>query len=320
MSRLILAFDLGGTNVRCGILDENFEILSRAKTEVGKRPAPEVAVGKMKQIADEALGQLGKRLGDIACVGIGSPGPLNSQTGIIFETPNLGWKDVPLAKLLGDALGRPTFLENDAVSACWGEYVKGVGQGVQTMFIFTLGTGVGGGLIIGGKVWKGPDDIAGHLGHMIVEPNGPTQVFDNPGSVEALCSATACIKTAQDAAVTYPESLLAKVPADQMTGAYVNECADKGDQPARDIFERIGRHLGIACASLANAFNPELGVIGGGLSFAGDKIMTPLRKELRRRALPPAGKRLRMEFAQLGDNAGIIGAAGLALHRLDGKL
>jgi len=320
MSRLVLAFDLGGTNVRCGVLNEKFEILARAKTEVGKRPAPEDAVAKMKQIAGEALNKVGKNPSEIACVGIGSPGPLNSQTGIIFETPNLGWKNVALAQLLGAALGRPTFLENDAVSACWGEYVKGVGRGAQTMFILTLGTGVGGGLIIGGKVWKGPDDIAGHLGHMIVEPCGPTQVFDNPGSVEALCSATACIKAAQNAAATYPESLLAKVPSDQITGAYVNECADKGDEPARDIFTRIGYYLGVACASLANALNPELGVIGGGLAQAGDKILVPLRKELRRRALAPAGKRLRVELAQLGDDAGLVGAAGLALQRLDGRL
>src|SRR6185503_172964 len=151
MSRLVLAFDLGGTNVRCGILNEQFELLARAKTSVGNRPKPEEAVCKMKEIADEALGKLGKRPADLACVGIGSPGPLNSQSGIIFETPNLGWRNVPLAKLTGEAMGRPTFLENDAVSACWGEYVKGVGRGVQTMFILTLGTGVGGGLIIGGK-------------------------------------------------------------------------------------------------------------------------------------------------------------------------
>ncbi|MBI3831501.1 MAG: ROK family protein [Planctomycetes bacterium] len=319
MSRLVLAFDLGGTNVRCGILNEQFEILARAKCAVGTRPAPSEAVKKMKQIAEEALGNIGKKSGEIACVGIGSPGPLNSQTGIIFETPNLGWKDVPLAKLVGDALGRPAFLENDAVSACWGEHVKGVGVDIQSMFIFTLGTGVGGGLILGGKVWKGPDDIAGHLGHMIVQPNGPTQVYDNPGSVEALCSATACIAAAQNAAYTYPESLLAKIPPGEITGAYVNACAEKGDEPACEIFRRIGYHLGIACASIANALNLELGVIGGGLSAAGDKILVPLRKELRRRALPPAGKRMRIELSKLGDDAGLVGAAGLALERLDGK-
>jgi len=320
MSRLVLAFDLGGTNVRCGVLNEQSEILARAKTSVGSRPKPEEAVRKMKDIAQEALTQLGKQTADLACIGIGSPGPLNSQSGIVFETPNLGWKNVPLAQLLGNALGRPTFLENDAVSACWGEFVKGAGRGTQTMFILTLGTGVGGGLIIGGKVWKGPDDIAGHLGHMIVEPHGPTQVFDNPGSVEALCSATACIKQAKAAAYSNPESLLAKLPPDQITGAYVNECADKGDQPALDIFTRIGTYLGVACASIANALNPELGVVGGGLAAAGDKIMLPLRKELLRRALPAAGQRLRMELAQLGDDAGIVGVAGLALQRLDGKL
>jgi len=320
MPRLVLAYDLGGTNVRCGVLNEQAEILARAKTSIGSRPRPEEAVRMMKDMALETLAQLGQQASALACVGIGSPGPLDSRTGIVFETPNLGWKNVPLAQLIGAALERPTFLENDAVSACWGEFVQGAGRGTQSMFILTLGTGVGGGLIIDGKVWKGPDDIAGHLGHIIVEPNGPTQVFDNPGSVEALCSATACIKQAQVAAFSYPESLLAKIPPNQLTGAYVNECADQGDQPACDIFTRIGTYLGVACATIANALNPELGVVGGGLAAAGDKIMLPLRKELRRRALPAAGRRLRMELAQLGDDAGLVGVAGLALHRLDGKL
>ena len=320
MSRRIMAFDLGGTNVRCGILNNAGEILARAKTAVGKRPAPADAVKKMRGIAQECLDKLDLKLKDVACVGIGSPGPLNSQTGIIHETPNLGWKEVPLARLLGEALERPAFLENDAVSACWGESWKGAGRGTQTMFILTLGTGVGGGLIIGGKVWKGPDDSAGHLGHIVVDPNGPTQVLDNPGSAESLCSATACIRDARAAAKKYPASLLAKVHEDQITGANAAECAQKGDAQAQEIFRRIGYHLGVLCASLANALNPEVGVIGGGLAAAGPLFLDPLRKELKRRALPQAGARLRIALAELGDDAGMIGVAGLAMQRLDGKL
>jgi glucokinase len=319
MDRHVLAFDLGGTNIRCAIVAQDGAILTRARASVGPLPAPEEAIRKMEELAGQCLQQLGKRLDDIVCVGIGSPGPLNSQTGIIFETPSLRWKNVPLAQLLGGRLGRPTFLENDAVSACWGEHWKGAGQGMQTMFILTLGTGVGGGLIIAGKIWKGPDDIAGHLGHMVVDPHGPIQNLDNPGSVEALCSATACIRDAREAARLHPESLLAKVPTGELTGAYVNACAEQGDPQAREIFRRIGCHLGILCASLANALNPELGVIGGGLGLAGEKILAPLRQELLRRALPQAGARLRIVSAQLGDDAGTVGIAGLALQRLKEK-
>jgi glucokinase len=275
----------------------------------------------MADLAAVCREQLGRgRQGRVLCAGIGSPGPLNSRTGIIGATPNLGWENVPLARLLARALKLPVFLENDAVAACWGEYWKGAGRGVSSMFIFTLGTGVGGGIILDGKVWRGPDDTAGHLGHMVVDPDGPVQVLDgNPGSVEACCSATACVKEARAAAQRHPESLLARIPPEQLTAAQVNACAEQGDPQAREILRRIGVHLGIACASLANGFNFELGVIGGGLSQAGGKILTPLREEVKRRALPAPGKRLRIAPAQLGDDMGLVGAAGLALCRLEEK-
>jgi glucokinase len=312
----VLSFDLGGTNVRCAVVDDEGRILARARTTTGERPGPEEVVRKMGQISREAIGQSGVGRSAIPCAGIGSPGPLNSRSGIIFETPNLGWTNVPLAKMLAEELKLPAFLENDAVAACWGEYWKGAGQGVKSMFILTLGTGVGGGLILDGKVWRGPDDTAGHLGHMVVDPDGPIQNLDNPGSVEALCSATACVRDARAAARAHPESLLAKVPPEQITALYVNQCADRGDFCAQEIYRRIGCHLGIACASLANALNPELGVIAGGMAAAGDRIMGPLRKECSRRALQVPGRRLKVVFAQLGDDAGTIGAAGLALERL----
>jgi glucokinase len=322
MSRLVLAYDLGGTNVRCGVLNEKFEILSRAKTSTGKHPKPEDVAKKMAGMAEEVLHKIGKSKKDLAVAGIGSPGPLNSQTGMIYETPNIGWHNVPLAALLEKELGVQTFLENDAVAACWGEYIKGAGanRGIKTMFILTLGTGVGGALIIDGKVWKGIDDTAGHLGHMVIWHDGPTQVRDNPGSVEALCSATACIRDAREAAKKHPKSLLAKVPLDEINGKYVDECAAKGDEAALGILTRIGYFLGVTCASLANAFNPELGLIGGGLAASGDKLLVPLRKELNRRSLDNAGKRLKVELAKLGDDAGMTGAAGLALLRHDGKI
>ena len=319
MGKCVISFDLGGTNVRCGVLDLKGKILAREKIATGERPDPKELAGRMAGIADVCLGQLGRKRKDVSAVGIGSPGPLNSMTGIISQTPNLGWKNVPLAKLVHNAIKLPTFLENDANSALWGEYWKGVGVGKKTMFIFTLGTGVGGSLILDGKLWRGPDDTAGHLGHMVVDPDGPTQVFDNPGSVEALCSATACIRDARAAAQAHPESLLAKVPPEQITGAYVDECAEKGDPYAREIFRRIGYHLGIVCASLANALNPELGIFAGGLAQAGEKIMEPLRKECFRRTLLVPGKRMKIVLGKLGDDAGMIGAAGLALERLKGK-
>ncbi|MCZ7643975.1 MAG: ROK family protein [Planctomycetota bacterium] len=320
MSRDVIAYDLGGTNVRCGLVNEAGEIMFRAKQPVGARPKPEDVVGKMVAMAEQLMGEAAKRHDEVACIGIGSPGPLNSRTGTIVETPNLGWKDVPLARLVQERLKRPTFLENDANSACWGEFVRGAGRGCKTMFILTLGTGVGGGLILDGRLWKGIDDIAGHLGHVVVDPDGPKQVFDNPGSLEALCSATAVIRDARAAAKQHPDSKLASVPAEKIDGKFIEECAVAGDAAAKGLFERLGTHLGIACASFANVLNPEVGVIGGGLSAAWNLYAPSMIREMKRRALPPAGARLKLVKAELYDDAGMTGVAGLALKRALGEL
>lgn len=313
---LILSYDLGGTNVRCGVLDDHGNILARSKTPTGNKPEPKELFARMAVIADECCAKLGKKRKDLCAAGIGSPGPLNSQTGWLSETPNLGWKDIPLTQIAREALDMKVYLENDANSALWGEYWKGAGMFRKTMFILTLGTGVGGSLILDGKLWRGPDDTAGHLGHMTIHSEGkPHWGLDNPGNVEALCSATACIRDAREAARKHPDSLLARIPAEEMTAAYASECADKGDKYAIEIFNTIGYYLGVTCATLANVFNPEIGIIGGGMAGAGDKIFVPLRKELKRRALIVPGKRLEIAEAKLGDDAGLVGAAGLAFER-----
>ncbi len=313
---LILSYDLGGTNVRCGVLDDNGNIRVRSKTHTGNKPEPKELLARMALLADECCAKLGKKRSDLCAAGIGSPGPLNSQTGWISETPNLGWKDIPLTQIAREALDMNVYLENDANAALWGEYWKGAGVGKKTMFILTLGTGVGGSLILDGKLWRGPDDTAGHLGHMTIHSEGtPHWGLDNPGNVEALCSATACIRDAREAAKRHPDSLLAKIPSEGMTAAYASECADQGDPYAVEIFNRIGYYLGVTCATLANVFNPEIGIIGGGMAGAGDKIFVPLRKEIRRRALLVPGTRLEIAEAKLGDDAGLVGAAGLAFER-----
>lgn len=317
MPRYVLAFDLGGTNVRGGIVGEDGEILCRGRDVSGQRPSGEEVAGKMAAIADGCLKERGLRREDIVAVGIGSPGPLDSRTGIVIETPNLGWKNVPLAKLVQERIGRPTFLENDANCACWGEFWKGAARGSRTAFILTLGTGVGGGLILDGKLYKGIDDTGGHLGHIVVNSEGPPHwALDNPGSLEAYCSATACIRDARAAAKAHPDSLLARKPADQIDGAFVAACAEQGDAAAREIWRKLGYHLGVACATLANTLNPEVGVIGGGLCQAWDLFAEPMEAECRRRALSTPGARLKLRRAELVDDAGIVGAAGLALERL----
>ncbi len=310
---MILAYDLGGTNLRCALLEEDGTILARARQATGTRPKPEETVDQMGSLADQVTEQAKVHRSQVTCIGIGCPGPLDSRIGVIHRTPHLGWNNVPLAKLVEQSQRIPTFLENDATSACVGEHWRGAGQGMNSLFILTLGTGVGGGILLNDELYRGIDDTAGHLGHMVIDPGGPSLVFDNPGSLEALCSATALIRDAKQAALEHPQSALAQLSS--ITGESVAVCANEGDQTALRLFEQLGERLGIACATLANALNPEGAIIGGGLSSAWPLFEPAMTREFQRRALPAPGQRMVLRRAQLGDDAGILGCARLAWKR-----
>ncbi|MBI4577066.1 MAG: ROK family protein [Planctomycetes bacterium] len=289
--------DLGGTNLRAAVVDGAGRILEAVRLPTGAEEGPEAVLGRLAG----ALRGLGAGR-DVAAVGVGAAGPLDPETGVIHVAPNFpGWKDVPVAARLARDLGWPVHLENDANAAAYGEAWTGAGVGVRSLVMLTLGTGVGGGLILDGRLWRGHRGLAGEVGHMVVEPEGPPCGCGARGCLESLASATAIARRAGGA-----------------SARAVYDAALGGEPRAIESLRVAGRALGIALASLVNLLNPERVVLGGRVAGALDFLLPALVAELRERALAVALDGVEVVGAALGDDAGVVGAARVAWERLGG--
>jgi len=254
---------------------------------------------------------------DIIGIGIGAPGPLDVEKGIINFAPNLpGWRDVPLRKILEDEFNMKVVLENDANAAAWGERCFGVGQGVNNLVCFTLGTGIGGGIIINGKIYHGNNYGAAELGHMTVNKDGPRCNCGNYGCLEAYSSATGIKNRIKNRIKEGIKSKFLNLDSDDellesLRLKLIFETARKGDRLTKDIVEEAISYLGIAIANIANILNPEMVVLVGGITNEGDKLLIPLREEVKKRAFYSNYKSLKIVIGKLGGNAGVLGAAAL---------
>ncbi len=252
-------------------------------------------------------------------MGIGSPGPLNRETGVVIFTPNLGWRDFPLRDRVQYAVRLPATLDNDANCATLGEWWLGAARGARHVVGLTLGTGIGGGLILDGRLYHGISDVAGELGHMTIDSNGRRCGCGNYGCLEAYASGTAIAMRAREAlAGGEPSSLPQLVGGDlsKITAAQVYGAAKDGDALAVEVVRETARFLGIGVANLLNAFNPEVVVLAGGVTHAGDALFEPMRAEVRRRAFKPAVDACRIVPGVL-PNAGVIGAIATFAQRQD---
>jgi glucokinase len=320
MGRRFIGIDLGGTNLRASVIDEEAKVLSRARVDTLAGEGPDAVLDRLAQLAREAVASAGLAMSDITACGVGSPGPLDAATGVVIFSGNLpGWNNVPLAARMTDALGVTTFLENDANSAAWGEYWCGAGRGSSEMAIFTLGTGVGGSIIVGGTLHRGGDQMAGHLGHIILIADGRPCPCGSIGCLEQYCSATAVAREAREATEFGVRTGLEDIPPAQITAQSVSDAAQKGSPFCRELLRRTGRFLGIGMATLVNVLDPQVIVVCGGMAAAGDLLFEPCRAAVRRLAMRPASERVKIVPAELGGDAGVIGAAGLAMRRADGE-
>ena len=318
--RMLVGIDLGGTNLRAAVVDEEGRVLAQARMETRAADGAEAVLSRLAQVARDAAKAGGIALRDVAACGVGSPGPLDASMGKVLYTPNLpGWRDVPVASRMKDALGVPCFLENDANAAGFGEFWRGAGRGSTEMVIYTLGTGVGGCLIVGGRLHRGKDQMAGHLGHAILFPDGRACGCGAKGCVEQYCSATAVAREAREATLRGIQTGLEKLVPEAITARAVHEAAVAGSAYCRELLARTGRLLGIAAASVVNVVDPQTIVIYGGMAAAGEMLLGPCRAAVREYALSPARERVKVVPAELGEDAGVIGAAGLALRRLAGE-
>jgi len=319
--KMLIGVDLGGTNLKAGAVTQQGQVISRVEVPTHAEEGPDAVIGRIVGAIEQAIEESGCSKNDVMAVGCGTPGPLNWKTGVVFTPPNLpGWKDVPLAQMLTDRLGITSFIENDANSAAYGENWTGAGREVKDLVALTLGTGIGGAIILDNKLWRGIDGTAGEIGHMIIQVDGRPCNCGSRGCLEQYGSATGIVMTAREMIATGRKTIMtdmAEGDLDHLTSKDVYEACRRGDKLAAEVFAETGRLLGIGLTTLANLLNPEMIVICGGVIAAGDVLFEPMRRTLRELAFKEPGERAQVVPAQLGGDAGLIGAAGVALQRVE---
>jgi glucokinase len=315
-ARYVIGVDLGGTKLLAGAVDSGMRVHHRAqRTVAGLDQAALLDV--TVDAVQEACGSVG---GDVDGVGFGIPCCIDRRTGIAVIAVNLPLLDVPFGDVMAERLGLPVYVDNDANVAALAEHRAGAARGASEAIVLTIGTGIGGGLILGGQVYRGSIGSGAELGHTVIDMNGPRCQGNCPnrGCVEALASGTALAREAMRIATERPESGLGRALAAgrELAGPLVTELAHDGDPAAIEAMGLIGANLGVAITSFVNIFNPEVVVIGGGVIAAGDLLLAPARAVVAARALPPSRDVVRIVAARFGVEAGMIGAAALAFDGL----
>lgn len=310
MNEIVLGTDLGGTNLRMAAIDRTGRILYRTKKETPQSGDAHEIVAAIKRAADECL-QMIEGQGQVGAIAVAVPGIINSENGIVLKAPNVPALDgFRISAVLEAELNLPCFLENDANAAAVGESWLGASKGIKNSICVTLGTGVGGGIILDGKVLHGIDGTAGEIGHIGVEPFGAPCGCGSRGCVEQYSSATAIVRLTQELGGQYPKSTLPDKP--RLSSLEIYEAGKQGDELALEVFRKQGFYLGIALAGLINVLNPEVLVIGGGAAAGWDLFIPQTVSVIRERAYREPAERAKIMRAECGDDAGILGMARLA--------
>ena len=318
-----LGVDLGGTLTKIGLSSPEGELLAMESVPTEGEKGPGHIVEAISRISSELLGKAELSRSSLLGVGIGSPGPIDAERGRIIETPNLRWKDVPLREMVSGAVGARAALDNDANAAALGEWWKGAGVGSKSLVCFTLGTGVGGGIVIDGRIWHGASGVAGELGHMTIEVDGRRCPCGNYGCLEAYASATAISRRAREGIERGRASSLLRAVGNRLgeiTAEQVSRQAMEGDPFCREVMTETARYLSVGVANMLNILNPEIVVIGGGVTLAGSILFEPLLEGVRERAFPAALDGVRIVPAALGTRAGLIGAIGVIKQAVEGDV
>lgn len=319
---LFVGVDLGGTNIKAGVVDAAGGVLSCLSVPSQVDLGPVAGAQRIAQALQQAIGRAGLTTQDIEAVGLGSPGGIDAQAGTIIEPANLpGWGGFPLRFAVAELCRLPVWLFNDAAAAAWGEFWVGTAQAFPSMVLLTLGTGVGGGAILGGKLIYGDHGAGTEFGHMILDYNDSARLCScgQRGHLEAYASATALVERASEALGAGRQSALGDhlAAGESLSARLVAAAAEQGDELALELVLDTGRLLGIGIVSVLHALDPAIVVLAGAMTFGGptsrlgQQFLERIRQEVRHRALGPVAQ-TPIEFASLGAEAGLIGAAGLA--------
>ncbi|MCH7999512.1 MAG: ROK family protein [Chloroflexi bacterium] len=281
----------------------------------------EVVLERIEESLDAALGKAGVKRERLAGLGIASPGAVDVVRGIVPNAPQLpGWQDVPLARLLEERFGLPTLLENDASAAALGEHRFGAGRGSRHMLYITVSTGVGGGIIIDGDLYRGKSGAAGEMGHVIIDMNGPACGCGARGCLESLASGTAIAKRGEELAESGDSPILARLRKEEgpVTAEMMERAATMGDAASREAFRQAGHYFGVALAGFVNVFDPEVIVIGGGVAKAGDLLLEQARVTMESLAMTQPLKGVRLAVSELGEFAGAMGMVARLREEAEG--
>jgi glucokinase len=318
--RFVLGIDIGGTNLVVGSVAEDGSALHALDSEPTHAEAGQSDVlDRLITLAQRTIERTRQEVrgADIIGVGVGAPGPLDTKRGIVLLTPNLGWVNLPLRQIIHERLGLPAALDNDANCAVLGEWWMGAARGTRNAIGITIGTGIGGGIIVDGKLYHGASDCAGEIGHTTIDTEGRRCKCGNYGCLEAYASGPNIAMRAVEELKAGAVSRLADyVGGDlrQVTAQTVYQAAHDGDQLALEVVNDTAKFLGVGIANLVNVFNPEVVVVCGGVTLAGDRLFDPLRREVARRAFKPAVSVCRIIPCELSGSAGVYGAAKVYLE------
>jgi glucokinase len=315
-----IGIDLGGTNIKAGVTDETGHVLSKVSIPTTAEGGPDAVIANMAQAGRAVVEQAKLKMSQVDYIGVGAPGPIDFSTGVVRMAPNLpGWTNIPLQSRIGDLLGRPTMLENDGNAAAFGEYWAGAGRqsskDIRHLIMLTLGTGVGSGLVVNGKIVHGSVGNAGEGGHIIVQPNGRQCGCGQRGCLETYGSASRTGQRAAEAVRDSKEATTLREPFEkgkEITAKMVFDHAKAGDKLARRVVEETVMYLAVGCVTLCRLFDPQMIVFAGGMILAGDYLFDQIRAEFHRQSWTILKDHVEIVPSTLGNDAGFIGAAAVA--------
>jgi glucokinase len=316
-----VGIDLGGTNIKSGVVDNDGRPISSVSIETHADKGREVGLNNLVEAANQAVKKSGLDWDRIAAVGLGSPGTMDLEAGMLLDPPNLpGWDNFPIRQRLADRLLKPVTFQNDASAASYGEFWVGAAKNDRSLVMFTLGTGIGCGIVVDGMIVQGRHSHGAECGHIIIEmENGRQCSCGAYGHLEGYASATALVKRAHESLDSDSSpSLLRNLKHDELTSRAISEAANAGDPLARRLMRETAHYLAVGAVSLMHTIDPDVVLFGGGMIAAGQPFLDDIRTDIRAMAFPVPAATTRIEYAQLGGDAGFIGAAGcarIAFHR-----
>lgn len=316
MKKYIIGVDLGGTKVATVLADTCGSILARAELPTEAARGQDAVINNIFQSVDMVLAEKEVRTDEVLGLGIGSPGPLDAEAGIVLEAPNLGWKDVPIRDILQERYMVPAYLENDANAAGLAEQRFGAGRGAKYLLYVTVSTGVGGGIILDGSVYHGAHGIAGEIGHIAIDSEGPACNCGSMGCLEAFASGTGLVRRTIEAIKSGAKTKISDMvdgDLDKITAVTIAEAANEGDGFAIEMYKSVGRYLGVGLASIINFMDPDVIVIGGGLTKSADLFFDEMRKTIDERAFKAAAEKVKILQAELGGDVGTLGAVAVVM-------